>query len=1816
MLRTRTYGFATREAVENRTPRHGTVPTERTFAMTETTSRSVADAAARDAGLYSVPRFAGDVFDLFEMRAPQRHEDGASPTESVYFEEWPTTERAFRELKGRFCAIDGGYIARVVKSEPRFNRRSGDRRVQGIVTFDFGCFVSHDHEEDYVYDVLDYSEEAIHTRLFRADFVDRWDANHPNLLGAMRWITEVAPNGLLGIRCSRYNAFRHLHFRYLLARPNNVLPSYLHHYTVNMRPLVAFSIMEALHAQRAQHGLSMAHSLRTDEFAEAPLHAQRWNEHPQYSPRVWGDPDAAPLFEVTVAKAVGNMMASMRAAKNTMPSEIEGILITKARSAVTPELREQLDADMTYGGCFPATCTFGWSSVRVGRQPRKQFAAFQKAPTLRRFCCKRDDLGTSSSVPATDELDCSMRTWPMGAEEGVEARAEIHDPDEYALLLEDLEGVPGSIVGTRRQNAPATVSQDVGENASVRPISIEDEVSAPLDETFAPLDFIQRKTRNVRKAISAALYTWIGARAHEMAFVRLLFQNPSLEVNDTLRLANGAHRDDQWIRCAFAKSTFSMPHIASQFSSAPDGRWLVDGQYFRDIFPQIPRAPFFVQPIPQPRENESTPLHDRDEMATLCHVYAANTHSALRSFMRDHGQLLFSDERAMQNGANASARGRTDWRFIGAEYPVYNPYTSVHEVRHVAGPPLFFESRVDAVVHANWTNVENAAIVSELADDVKGRVIIVEYKMLMEATKCTPRILSAKNQMQALTNAFMFYMCVGILPSHCLVVHSTRRADYADRPLTRPPTTSAGSSSQQSENVAYITLLRVDLTSRYQMRLFQRLLTCPHHNLTKYDMTYMDESHFIISPHNVRPVRQPAYDSVFQFGDSATDQRARDMPEVFCKDDVRCPEFSVTRYCVVLHEFHRRLWHPPGARHVDEDDGRVRHATRVTSTQRSIDIALQDFRTNRVNVALPREWRRAISPLLKLPARNTNLRKGTAVNLPSIADEDACHKLWRMVSLRYNLLRADEDGVHHQPSFAVVKRVDVYQKRGGRSLSKSVFGLQLTPHDRRDGEVDNARRAAFVTPIRSTIVRDDAGPIQSSEPPEARRPIPRVNRSLFAASIQFDMLRVPIDDSDVGVLGERNYEDEPDENRDIRRNVNECVQEYAETLAREFENHDSLTLFTHILDMRDPSNGRRHFGTRDDEFYNPDPEEDDYTYRGRTSVMSRSIHRLLNVRIHAAISALVCTPTGSGWFEGPSLEPGYSRIDVFPHVSDRGMWSNFALRLMESELNEDDREDVDQDLPPARRVIDVAVEDLRAHLRTLNRNGSEERRRSGNASRSLHGHLRARRASEASPEEQISQREMRAIGRRPFCATDGGSETDVVIEWYHAQSIVFELPSHPVNVTSTDGQRPCDVSPATYPVNPMDTIPISARCADLHTDLMTQLEEFCRSRRNDDTQEASRRAVQIDRLLREYDAVRRNGEMLVLESPALAACRAFSLLFEPMAAVYGENRYRSLLARVPDPRERRFTRSAQGAQHSVEDMQNINMIAITIVHESNVRCEAWLDVRVAGSEYTLTGVVYRSEGNHFFGDILRWNDTTESVRRAVRLFRSARINEGVEDVTEAYDGVRRPADGGNDVCCALPTPRNAVCCLLLYCRRDCSDPQHPRATNAHEGTACQVCDEPDRELPRHLWRYCSRDDGWPPRRCMERSESWILCPVLYEAAGGDSESPFPREQMRQTHEEWPSLREKWERILVNVRAHLIARAASHPRMDKPGVLPRPTDGTDEVAISAWLQSYLHSYDHNDRFYVCPSNQISLLGGDPNEALLNPYRTELVHLLRQ
>ncbi|KAK3283638.1 hypothetical protein CYMTET_8670 [Cymbomonas tetramitiformis] len=237
---------------------------------------------------------------------------------------------------------------------------------------------------------------------------------------------------------------------------------------------------------------------------------------------------------------------------------------------------------------------------------------------------------------------------------------------------------------------------------------------------------------------------------------------------------------------------------------------------------------------------------------------------------------------------------------------------------------------------------------------------------------------------------------------------------------------------------------------------------------------------------------------------------------------------------------------------------------------------------------------------------------------------------------------------------------------------------------------------------------------------------------------------------------------------------------------------------------------------------------------------------------------------------------------------------------------------------------------------------------------------------------------------------------------------------------STNGRKPRDLFPTTYPVSLVDAIPISDRCADPHADLMALLEEFCISRRSGDTEEASRRSGQIVRLIREYSAVRRGGEMLILETPALAACRALSFLFEPTTIVYSESRYRSLLA---------------GASFSMENTRDINMVAITLVHDSHARCEAWMDVRVAENDYTLTGVVYRTAENHFFGDILRWNGTVERVRRAMRMFRSSRTDEGVEDVTRAYEDVRR-LDGGNDVRHMLPSPRGAFCCLLLYCRRD------------------------------------------------------------------------------------------------------------------------------------------------------------------------------------
>ncbi|KAK3249322.1 hypothetical protein CYMTET_41267 [Cymbomonas tetramitiformis] len=861
------------------------------------------DARNNNDGVFSVARSAEDLFDVLGMEM-QARDDSPDPM-GEYFESWPTTAADMNLTVGRYCVVDGGYIGRVIKVTSNFT-----------IHVDFGCFQHYTNNTNFVYNVLRYDDRAVHTRLMIATdiFHRRWNFNNPTRENELRWIHKVASNNtFLGLRCSRYNAFRHLNFRYLFIRRRGLLPINLGQFAVNMRWLVAFAIMDSLHSRRAEFGLSDTGDGNYVRYAASLSNDGGANQERPPPPSA----HFTPLISVSKEEAIQRMTASTEAARRTFSPEIEGMLVADARARLATSRdyatsREVMDAQGLYGGCFPAVCTFGWSAVKVGRSPLRQFRAFRKAPALNFFTVKRRDVDQQPGVDV--DLRDELLVYSMRVTRVVPPREvnDVRDPDNDLQHVDSLERASARGNNTDQRGAlPADRADyaEVGEHASFERDVLDAYVTDALDARNGPMDFIQRNTRGVRGAIRAALYTWAGARAHEIAMIRSLLPI-SRRLNNPLRQAT-RDRHRSTIATRLHRSTFCVPHFASQFWTSPDGYWNVLGQYFRDAFPSIPRHLVISTPpslAGQGRNVDDQETRAEGTLESLCHVFAANTMGAVEGFMHDHGHLFFEDE--LRN-APRPLRGHVKWSFASTEYPVYNPYATFHAHRYKFGPPLFYETRADAIIHAAWKPSSSSE------EPRNGRIVMVEYKMLMEPTKATSRILNMHTMRQCLTNAFMYYACVGILPTHCIIVYSTRRANYQDRPLRRfPMQIGPNGDERQAEKVAYVALLRVDLTVRYQMRLFQRVLISPTQSVRDYTTHYMDERHFLLNPHTVSLIgnRPTNYTRRFLFGQYPSNNRAHDMPEMMCTDDVRSPEFAITRMCVGLHEAHRRMWHAQGAR--------------------------------------------------------------------------------------------------------------------------------------------------------------------------------------------------------------------------------------------------------------------------------------------------------------------------------------------------------------------------------------------------------------------------------------------------------------------------------------------------------------------------------------------------------------------------------------------------------------------------------------------------------------------------------------------------------------------------------------------------------------------------------------------------------------------------------------------------------------------------------------------------------------------------------------
>ncbi|KAK3239726.1 hypothetical protein CYMTET_50371 [Cymbomonas tetramitiformis] len=181
----------------------------------------------------------------------------------------------------------------------------------------------------------------------------------------------------------------------------------------------------------------------------------------------------------------------------------------------------------------------------------------------------------------------------------------------------------------------------------------------------------------------------------------------------------------------------------------------------------------------------------------------------------------------------------------------------------------------------------------------------------------------------------------------------------------------------------------------------------------------------------------------------------------------------------------------------------------------------------------------------------------------------------------------------------------------------------------------------------------------------------------------------------------------------VRRRVNEYIGVESLKFARLFGEGDLQFHFDQILLMRDPADPNRlQFGPHEREMYarlrDVAPEELNLAHQRRrlqrrAVVFYRGIQRLMNVRVCAAVHALTGAQLGGGWFDqaraplemhpDDPIRQEYKRSQVFPHMSDRGSWSYFALKLLSAEAP--------QTLPPRRKSQWVPGPRSQAHFGLL-----------------------------------------------------------------------------------------------------------------------------------------------------------------------------------------------------------------------------------------------------------------------------------------------------------------------------------------------------------------------------------------------------------------------------------------------------------------------------------------------------------------------------------
>lgn len=250
-----------------------------------------------------------------------------------------------------------------------------------------------------------------------------------------------------------------------------------------------------------------------------------------------------------------------------------------------------------------------------------------------------------------------------------------------------------------------------------------------------------------------------------------------------------------------------------------------------------------------------------------------NADHTLEAFMKKHKKVLLDNK---QEGNLADYEPRR----IAAEYPVYWPFGK-HAQKANGTYMREYETRVDAVYQLAHK------------DSLKGPVFLVEYKCRMENASGTRyewtqhqakenmartyALKHTKDRRQAELNAWMFYLCTGIMVRHVLVVQTTRRRLMRNSPVKRnmkehwakygvdcEDDKSVGGQCGVPEHESpfgCVACLAVDWGSEYMQTLIRSFAEAPYRS-TDFNGAFYADSRFVVP--NVAKISQNPWKTLYK----------------------------------------------------------------------------------------------------------------------------------------------------------------------------------------------------------------------------------------------------------------------------------------------------------------------------------------------------------------------------------------------------------------------------------------------------------------------------------------------------------------------------------------------------------------------------------------------------------------------------------------------------------------------------------------------------------------------------------------------------------------------------------------------------------------------------------------------------------------------------------------------------------------------------------------------------------------------------------------